>query len=174
MKLNMGCGTDIKKGFLNVDCRKDIGVDKVMDLDKLPLRFKTNQFSYIYAYNFLEHSKIMLLEPIKFMEELWRITKHGGVIEAEVPFGTLVWGQLDHKKGFTYSTFHLLDVNNPDRHTDSLARFKVSFTTKPGVLGRFIPNFWIPGSTYGLRDTLALIFGMVNDRIVFKLQVVKW
>lgn len=37
LKINLGCGTDIKPGWVNVDIAKLDGVDIVHDLDELPL-----------------------------------------------------------------------------------------------------------------------------------------
>ena len=41
-KLNLGCGTDIKKGYINLDVAKLDGVDVVHDINRLPLPFKEN------------------------------------------------------------------------------------------------------------------------------------
>ena len=40
VKLNIGCGRDIRKGFVNCDKRKGSGVDKIVDLEK-KLSFKS-------------------------------------------------------------------------------------------------------------------------------------
>ena len=37
-KLNLGCGTEIKKGWVNLDSVALAGVDVVHDIEKLPLR----------------------------------------------------------------------------------------------------------------------------------------
>ena len=37
IKLHLGCGTDIRAGWVNLDCAKLPGVDIVHDLNVLPL-----------------------------------------------------------------------------------------------------------------------------------------
>jgi len=34
IKLNLGCGKDYKRGYINCDVSKEVGPDKVVDLDK--------------------------------------------------------------------------------------------------------------------------------------------
>ena len=173
LMLHMGCGEEYLEGWLNIDLREDVKVDKLLDLDVLPLPFGDDTFDEILAVHVLEHFKTMLLNPISYMEELWRISKPNCKITIEVPYGPDFWGQLDQKKGFSYSSFLLLGDDNKDRHTFSPARFKVSFKTKPTKLGRLIPNFPIPFSSYGFRDSLALVIGQINFSIRFELMVMK-
>ena len=54
-KLNLGCGKKILKGYINLDCVKFPGVDKVHNLNKYPWPFKDNEFDEIYCDNILEH-----------------------------------------------------------------------------------------------------------------------
>lgn len=81
-KLNLGCGTDIKEGYINVDIIKRGGVDVVYDLNKSPYPFESDYFDEIYASHFFEH----LSDVLKVMEELYRILKPGGIIIAKVPY----------------------------------------------------------------------------------------
>lgn len=45
--LNLGCGTDIRSGWVNLDSAELPGVDVVHDLDRLPLPFEEGRFSLI-------------------------------------------------------------------------------------------------------------------------------
>ena len=38
-KLNLGCGNDIRQGYINLDVAELDGVDVVWDVNKLPLPF---------------------------------------------------------------------------------------------------------------------------------------
>ena len=65
MKLNLGCGTDIRVGYLNVDLVPLKGVEVVLNLDgsdtspsrryKFFLPFKNNIFEDVYCRHVLEH-----------------------------------------------------------------------------------------------------------------------
>lgn len=52
-KLNIGCGLDIKQGYVNIDCRELPGVDLVTDITKLEIEHRL--VSEIYISDFLEH-----------------------------------------------------------------------------------------------------------------------
>lgn len=83
-KMNLGCGRDIRKGYLNVDISDAVGAQKVMDIQKTPWDFADDQFDHIIVYNVLTQ----IASPQKFVEvmnELWRVTKDTGIIEIRVP-----------------------------------------------------------------------------------------
>ena len=56
-KLNIGCGKDIKKGYINLDKSKVDGVDVVHDLDTYPWPFEDDFFDEVYGRDIIEHSK---------------------------------------------------------------------------------------------------------------------
>ncbi len=101
--LNLGCGKDIKRGYVNADLVKLPGVDKVVNLEKYPWPFKDNEFDGIYCDNVLEH----LSSITKPAEELWRITKKSGKIIVKVPIYPSIWTFTDptHKSAYTYITY---------------------------------------------------------------------
>jgi len=53
MRLNLGCGGDIKPGYLNVDLKKREGVDLVANI--MDLSFPSESFTEIFAGDILEH-----------------------------------------------------------------------------------------------------------------------
>ena len=98
-KLNIGCGKDIRRGFVNVDYLKSKGVDVVCNLNNYPYPFQNNQFDEILAKDILEH----LEKPDKCMRELWRISRNGCKIKIIVPHYSSVnaWGDMTHVKPFS-------------------------------------------------------------------------
>jgi ubiquinone/menaquinone biosynthesis C-methylase UbiE len=102
-KLNLGCGTDIKEGYLNVDFENFKGVDLFYDLNKLPYPFADNQFSEIIMQDILEH----LDNPYGTMKEIFRILKPGGTVNIRGPHFSCkdVSGDIQHKRGFNSETF---------------------------------------------------------------------
>jgi predicted SAM-dependent methyltransferase len=81
-KLHLGCGRDIKKGWVNVDIAPLPGVDMVVDLEKTPYPFRDNEFSEIEAHHTFEH----IGNFMPMMEELHRICKPGAIIRVSVPY----------------------------------------------------------------------------------------
>lgn len=102
-KLHLGCGTVIKKGYVNVDIAKLPGVDKVIDLDKTPYPFKANEFDEVVAYHVFEH----LDNFMGAMEEVHRICKPGAKLYVSVPYfaSPAFWRDPTHKRPFTLETF---------------------------------------------------------------------
>jgi len=97
-KLNIGCGTDIKEKFTNLDSCKLAGVDIIHNLNHFPYPLKNNEFDFIQAYHILEH-----LEDIpRTLRELWRISKKDGNIHIKVPHYASpgAWFDLTHKHPF--------------------------------------------------------------------------
>lgn len=114
-KLNLGCGNDIKKDYVNLDGVKLNGVDIVHDLNKFPYPFKDNEFDYVEANHVLEH-----LEDIpKVLRELWRICKKNAIIEIRAPhFASYsAWTDLTHKHPFGCFTFDFIAANKVHKHT---------------------------------------------------------
>ena len=47
MKVNLGCGKQIKPGWTNIDNEKQLGVDVVHNLEVLPYPFQSNTVDFI-------------------------------------------------------------------------------------------------------------------------------
>ena len=81
IKLNLGCGNDIREGCINIDVRQLERVDVVSSLENLP--FEDNYADWIVAQDVLEHfCKIELIEVVK---EIKRVLKPDGILEIRVP-----------------------------------------------------------------------------------------
>lgn len=104
-KLNLGCGNEIRKDFINLDLFKRPGVDVVHDFNK-KLPFKDNTFDLINCDNVLEHTMYL---P-KVLKELYRVGKNGCEIIIKSPYYTSPSAYMnpEHKSYFTYATFDYL------------------------------------------------------------------
>ena len=114
-KLHLGCGKNIKEGFINLDSVKLSGVDVVHNLNKFPWPFKDNEFDYIEANQILEH-----LEDIpKVLREIWRISKNKGRVHIEVPHYASpgAWFDLTHKHPFGWMSLDYMAANKIHRHS---------------------------------------------------------
>lgn len=85
IKLNLGCGTDYKEGWVNIDNNSDNNIEK-LDLNwdlRNPLPFKENSVDYIFHEHFIEH--LTVEEGIKVTRDLMRVLKPGGVLRIATP-----------------------------------------------------------------------------------------
>lgn len=123
-KLNLGCGDDIRSGYVNLDIVSMPGVDVVHDLTITPFPFADDEFSEILASHCLEH----LPNFVDALEELWRITKHAGKINIYVPYfaSELAFRDPTHVVFFTYKTFtNWISRDEYATHLGRKMRFKV-------------------------------------------------
>lgn len=85
IKLNIGCGTDYKKGWINIDNNSDNNIEK-LDLNwdmRYPLPFPENSVDYIFNEHFIEH--LTVEEGQKAIKDLMRVLKPGGVMRIATP-----------------------------------------------------------------------------------------
>ena len=83
MKLNLGCGRDIKKGYVNVDLYTTPGVDVTCDLSRLPWQWKAESVDEVIMLDFLEHFPYAKTNAI--LAEVYRILKSDAPVEIQVP-----------------------------------------------------------------------------------------
>jgi len=102
-KLNLGCCTDIRDEFDNLDIVKFKGVDIVWNLNKFPYPIKDNTYDEIHAICVLEH----LDDMEKCLREWHRILKKDGKLIIKVPYDIsyACWTGWQHKRGFNLRTF---------------------------------------------------------------------
>lgn len=126
MKFNVGCGNDIRKGWINLDITNSEGVDTVHDLNKYPYPFKDNTFEKINAEFILEH----LDKPKLFIDELYRISKNRGKIHIKTEhFSSCAsWGDITHVRPFAFSSLYHVDIKR--KHHNLLAKGEVNFKVK--------------------------------------------
>ena len=102
MKINLGCGKDIRRGYINIDCIKFKGVDRVCNLnERLP--FKDNSVEEVVLQDIIEH-----IENVpKFLLNIWGICCPNAKIFIRVPHFTSrnVWSDLEHKRGYNWDSF---------------------------------------------------------------------
>jgi SAM-dependent methyltransferase len=84
MKLNLGCGGDVREGWLNIDVRKTHPKVLVLDLEKELLRpFPDGSVDEILAKDFIEHLSWRVVED--FLRDCYRVLKRGGRMFIQVP-----------------------------------------------------------------------------------------
>ena len=123
-KLHLGCGHNIKSGWINHDLIDLPGVDVVFDLNKYPWPIEDNSIDEIWAKDVLEH----LPNTINVMNEIYRITKPASKIYIAVPYWNSWEAITDptHISQFNEYTFDFFDPESStcrNREYYSNARF---------------------------------------------------
>jgi SAM-dependent methyltransferase len=123
--LDLGCGKKKRAGCIGVDYSDRHHADLIHDLNQFPYPFEENSVDYVYLDNVLEH----LDEPIKVMEEIYRILVVGGGVKVITPYFRSIWAFIDptHKSFYTVDSFSYYDPSNIvcQRYDYTHARFSV-------------------------------------------------
>lgn len=83
MKLNIGCGRNVKEGFINCDIyEREVKLDKIFDVTK-SFPFESDSCDYIYAEQFIEH--LEWLDGLKFLRNCYTVLKSGGILRLVFP-----------------------------------------------------------------------------------------
>lgn len=128
-KLNLGCGTDIREGWINLDNFDSESLDVVHNLETFPYPFEDNYFDEIIAVNVLEHIE----NPVRVIEELHRITAKNGKVTIRVPYYNSKDMGTDptHKNFFSENSLDYFDPSKKhckERPYYSTARFNIDKT----------------------------------------------
>jgi SAM-dependent methyltransferase len=110
VKVNIGAGTDIRAGYINLDSKRLPGIDVTHDLEKLPLPFETASVDEVLCLNVLEH-----VDLIPLMRDLHRILRPGGRLIAEVPHFSsgAMYSDPTHRNFFSMATFLFFTKASP-------------------------------------------------------------
>ena len=81
LKLNIGCGSNLKDGWINIDLRD--GSDLQLDLRE-PIPFENESVSVVYSEHFFEHLNYPD-ESLYFLREAYRVLKPSGLLSTGVP-----------------------------------------------------------------------------------------
>jgi predicted SAM-dependent methyltransferase len=85
LKMNLGCGTDYKSGWINIDNNSDNNIEK-LDLNwdlRNPLPFKDNSIDFAFHEHFYEH--LAPEEMIEITKDIMRVLRPGGVMRIAMP-----------------------------------------------------------------------------------------
>ncbi|HSX29867.1 MAG TPA: methyltransferase domain-containing protein [Candidatus Saccharimonadales bacterium] len=114
--LNVGCGTDYKKGWVNVDNNSDNNI-KQLDLNwdlRNPLPYKDGSVDFIFNEHLIEH--LTVEEGQAVLKDLMRVLKPGGVLRIATPNLTEVveqYASLPIDKDPTIKRFKLTYIKTP-------------------------------------------------------------
>ena len=103
VKLNLGCGYDIKDGWVNVDRVQRPGVDVLHDLDVHPWQWEDSSVEELQGHHVVEH----VADFCGFVNELWRVLAPGAVATLTMPHGRSdrAWQDPSHRRMLTEASF---------------------------------------------------------------------
>jgi len=173
--LDLGCGNRKRAGAIGIDFNPDSAADIIHDLNSFPYPFGDSGFDEIYADNVIEH----LDDVLHVMEELYRISKPGGLVKIIVPYFRAKWAFIDptHKHFFTVESFSYFDPGhihnklfNYSKACFKVERIVFNETVKRGLLVSLMKkaaNKW-PGRYENYLSNLCPL-----DDLSFYLRTVK-
>lgn len=122
-RLNMGCGLDVREGYLNADAyTSGPGVTRV-EMTRTPWPFPSNHFKEILLSHVLEHVPPIFRRDregrprdvlMDVVEELYRVLRPEGVVDVRVPLGGtgLDFCHWQHYRHVTPAWFQYLNQSN--------------------------------------------------------------
>jgi SAM-dependent methyltransferase len=137
--LNVGCGHDVRPGYVNQDIADLPGVDVVCELGEEKLPFEDGAFDVILARDVLEH-----VDLVPALRELHRVLAPGGrLVISTVHFTSRnLWIDPTHRRGFSLRTLDMFVGNGTrsyyfDFAFDSIEHVKLQMNNEDG------PGRWL-------------------------------
>jgi SAM-dependent methyltransferase len=146
-RLNLGCGHDVRTGWVNLDSAALPGVDVVHDLAELPLPFDGERFDEIECKDILEHVE---LTPV--LRELHRILVPGGRLHVQSPHFTSAAFHIDptHRRAFSIETLSFYVAGSQwrrdyyfDFHFARIERARITFHCTRGQPWNGFVERWV-------------------------------
>jgi hypothetical protein len=147
MKLNLGCGHDKKKGWINVDNYEGCHPDIVHNLEKFPYPWEDNSIEEINMEHVLEHLGQTYDVYVGILKELYRICDNGAIIHIVVPHPRHrdFIGDPTHVRMITPEGLQLFDKEQNQHCIDN------NYANSPLGIANDV-NFKIIGVSYDLDD----------------------
>jgi SAM-dependent methyltransferase len=167
-KVDLGCGTSKKLGYIGLDLMPFGEVDIVCNLEHgIPVR--NNVVTSVYSNQVLEHIENTVL----IMQEIFRVCKPGARVTLRVPYYTSIGAFKDptHKSFFTEETFKYFSSRQWDGFdygfevNFQVERIDYTYLRPFGRLGNFLPS--------ALMYPFRRFFWNVVHSMIVELRVVK-
>lgn len=162
MKLDLGCGSRKREGFIGVDSSPDCGADVVQDLTVMPWPFDDASVDEVHCAHFLEH--LDGPERIRFMVELYRVMKPGARALVITPYWSWVgaiqdpthkWPPIAEQSYLYFNAAARASMNV--EHYDIACDFDVEFGGVPAPeISRLPPNEQALARKHSLNAVLEL------------------
>jgi predicted SAM-dependent methyltransferase len=115
-QMNIGCGTDIRNHWCNVDLKQLPGMQINRDywgfdiggpFEKFPTPITATRFKHFEASHIIEH----LPNTLRFMENLWKLAEPGATLRIRCPHGgsDTAWQDQTHVRAMFEGSFQYFD-----------------------------------------------------------------
>jgi predicted SAM-dependent methyltransferase len=113
-KLDVGCGSRKRKGYIGMDIVAIPGVDIVHNMNISPWPIETGVVSEIIFDDVLEHSK----EFLTILSEVYRISKNQCIVKISVPHFSSdnMYTDPTHTVFFSTRSFNYFDKSRNHKH----------------------------------------------------------
>ena len=150
IKLNIGCGDDIREGWINLDKYPVNNKVKYFDINVFPYLFKESSIDYIYCSHVLEHTN----KVDTIIHEFTRILKKDGLLHIKLPVFSNGWKHRGWYHIRTY--FHSLyggnwkakTTNSHESFFYSNPNYKLLFFKKNLKFKGINYIYWLVGSSF--------------------------
>ena len=131
LRLNLGCGYDIRDGWTNVDAVQRPGVDVVCDLDGV-WPWGDSTVDEVMSSHCIEH----VASFQHYMNELWRVLKSGGKAHLSMPHGRSDRATQDptHQRILTEASFLYVVKSWREKNGVDYAGFACDFDVEYGYV----------------------------------------
>ncbi len=171
-RLNLGCGRDIRDGFVNVDNAPLDGVDVVHDLAQMPWPFADDSVEEILAKDLIEH-----IEDLEvFLRECHRVLRRGGCLIMSAPHFTSrgVWVDPTHRRAFAFDTLDFFTSGHHrayywDFHFSERRTSRIVFERSPKYIWNRLFEFAVninDSSRRAYESTPLRLFPALNVHVV--------
>jgi SAM-dependent methyltransferase len=172
-RLNVGCGTDIKSGHVNMDCVALPGVDVVHDIEQLPWPFPDGSFDEVICFSVLEHVSL-----VPTMREIHRVLRPGGITRITVPHFTAAGAYQDptHRNFLSCGVFEFFTKKSSrpyyfDFTFDCLESLYLVFGKRKLFWWNYLLERWVNGNSRRIgyyEDSPLRVFPAMHFDAVLK------
>ena len=108
IRLNLGCGNNIRTGYINIDFEEHEGVDMILDLNECKLPFGDNTVDEIILFHVLEH----ITDRYGLIRECWRVLKPNGILHMKLPtkIVDITHQSYEHRKDYFYPLYNKVEI----------------------------------------------------------------
>ncbi len=114
VKLNLGCGQNMVKGYVNIDRYDTFSPDLVWNLEQTPWPFKDGEVEEILATHVLEHLAQATDTFLAIIQEMYRVMAPGAMLRIKVPHHRSdgFWGDPTHVRAISVNMLTLFSKTN--------------------------------------------------------------